>query len=93
MSGSPWLAQLTGVVAEGVVHAVIDDGRLLARFAAIPGRQRDEHGARIGRQKRFHGLADHGVNGRALMDQAVHHQVQIPVGVAVTTAVAALIAR
>ncbi|OLM27642.1 hypothetical protein Ae717Ps2_6890c [Pseudonocardia sp. Ae717_Ps2] len=89
----PWLAQLTGVVAEGVVHAVIDDGRLLARFAAIPGRQRDEHGARIGRQKRFHGLADHGVNGRALMDQAVHHQVQIPVGVAVTTAVAALIAR
>jgi hypothetical protein len=32
-----------------------------------------------------------GVNGRMLMDQAAHHQVQIPAGVLATAAVAALV--
>jgi hypothetical protein len=64
-----------------ITHAVIDDGRLLARFAEATGKGR------------FHDLADHGVNGRALMDQAAHKGVQIPLGAVVTTAVAAALGR
>ena len=75
----PALAQLAGAVTEGLLHAVIDDGRLLKKFAEATGK------------KRFHDLADHGVNGRMLLDQAAHHQLQIPAGTAVTVAVAALI--
>ncbi|OLT22942.1 hypothetical protein BJF78_32710 [Pseudonocardia sp. CNS-139] len=92
----PLLAQLAGALVEGVVHAVIDDGRLLARFARLgrgQDRFRDADGKPLGRQERFHGLADHGVNGRMLMDQAMHHQVQIPAGVITTAVVAALVAR
>lgn len=73
----PLLAQLAGAVVEGVLHAVIDDGRLLRRFADVTGK------------RRFHDLADHGVNGRMLLDQAAHQQLQIPAGVLVTVAVAA----
>jgi hypothetical protein len=74
----PALAQLAGAVTEGALHAVIDDGRLLAAFAEATGK------------RRFHDLADHGINGRALMDQAAHKGVQIPVGAVVTTAAAVL---
>jgi hypothetical protein len=86
----PLLAQLAGAVVEGVLHAVIDDGRLLKRFSRIPGRQRDDEGNRIGRQQRFH---DDVPGGRALMDQAAHQQLQIPVGTLVTVAVAVLLDR
>lgn len=75
------LAQLAGAVTEGLLHAVIDDGRLLQRFAEATGKGN------------FHDLNAGGVNGRMLMDQAVHHQIQIPAGVAVTTAVSAWLAR
>lgn len=73
----PALAQLAGAVTEGALHAVIDDGCLLARFAELTGK------------RRFHDLAGHGINGRALMDQAAHKGVQVPVGAVVTTALAA----
>lgn len=73
----PALAQIAGAVTEGALHAAIDDGRLLAKFAEKTGKGR------------FHDLADHGINGRALMDQAAHKGVQIPVGAIVTTAIAA----
>lgn len=90
----PFLAQLAGAVTEGVLHAVIDDGRLLRRWAAV-GHGRDRHadatGNRVGRQETFHNLKADGVNGRMLMDQAVHHQVQIPAGTVVTVAAAALL--
>lgn len=92
----PVLAQLAGAVTEGVLHAVIDDGRLLRRFSQI-GRGRRRHlaadGTPRGRQEGFHALAAAGMNGRALMDQAVHHQLQIPTGTFVTVAVAALLSR
>ncbi|MER7015334.1 hypothetical protein ABT324_28205 [Saccharopolyspora sp. NPDC000359] len=74
-------AQLAGAVAEGVLHAVIDDGRLLQRFATVTGKGR------------FHDLADFGVNGRMLLDQASHQQLQIPAGIAVTTLVDAWLRR
>ena len=77
----PLAAQLAGAVVEGALHAVIDDGRLLARFASATGK------------RRFHDLADHGINGRALMDQAAHKGVQVPAGAVVTTAVAAALRR
>jgi hypothetical protein len=69
-------ALLAGTVVEGLLHAVIDDGRLLRRLADVTGK------------RAFHDLADHGVNGRMLMDQAVHKGVQIPVGAVVTVMVA-----
>ncbi len=37
----------------------------------------------------FHDLAGNGVNGRALMDQAAHKGIQVPLGAAVTAALAA----
>jgi hypothetical protein len=77
----PLLAQLAGAVVEGVLHAVIDDGRLLRRFSDATGK------------RRFHDLADHGVNGRMLLDQAAHQQLQIPAGTIATVAVAAWLAR
>lgn len=77
----PLLAQLAGAVVEGVLHAVIDDGHLLRRFADVTGK------------RRFHDLADHGVNGRMLLDQAAHQQIQIPAGTLVTVAVASQLAR
>ena len=77
----PAIAQLAGAVTEGALHAAIDDGRLLAKFAEASGK------------KRFHDLANHGINGRALMDQAAHKSLQIPVGAIVTTAVAAALRR
>lgn len=92
----PLLAQLAGSVTEGLLHAVIDDGRLLRRLALVGrGRARylDIEGRPRGRQEGFHGLADHGVNGRALMDQAMHQQVQIPAGTLVTLAVTALCSK
>lgn len=77
----PALAQLAGAVTEGALHAVIDDGRLLAKFADATGK------------RRFYDHAGHGINGRALMDQAAHKGAQIPIGAITTTAVAALIRK
>lgn len=68
----PATAQLAATVAEGALHAVIDDGRLLRTFAHRTGKGI------------FH---DHG-GGRALMDQALHLALQIPLGAAITTALA-----
>jgi hypothetical protein len=67
-----WKAQLAGALTEGLLHAVIDDGRLLRLFAEKTGKTS------------FHSLADHGVNGRMLMDQAMHHQIQMVLGAVVT---------
>ena len=67
----PLLAQVAGAVVEGVLHAVIDDGRLLARFSQLGrglARFVDGWGEVLGRQERFHALASSGVNGRMLMD-------------------------
>ncbi|MBN9758876.1 hypothetical protein Ae406Ps2_3010c [Pseudonocardia sp. Ae406_Ps2] len=77
----PAAAQLAGALTEALVHAVIDDGRLLEVYA------------RRTRRSRFFGLAGAGINGKALLDQAAHVQVQIPAGIAATAAVAALAAR
>lgn len=77
----PALAQLAGAVTEGVLHAVVDDGRLLRRFAELTGKDG------------FHDVAGNGINGRALMDQAVHKGIQVPIGAAVTTVVAAALTR
>lgn len=104
----PVVAQLATAAVEGLLHGVIDDGRLLARFSRLPSRRIDDDGRWMplgvyengtwcslprpvaGRQQRFH---DEAPGGRALMDQAMHHQVQIPIGVAVTVAVTALVRR
>lgn len=77
----PVLAQLAGTVTEGVIHAIVDDGRLLRRFADAVGK------------RRFHDLADGGVNGRMLLDRATHEGLQIPIGAAVTTLVTAWLHR
>lgn len=73
----PWRAQFAGQLAEIVLHAVIDDGRLLRRFAEVSGK--------LG----FHNLNAGGVSGRMLMDQAVHKGLQAPIGAAITTLLAA----
>lgn len=72
----PWYAQAAGALTEMVLHGVIDDGRLLRAFAY-----------RIGKGK-FHDLADAGVNGRMLLDQAAHAFVQQQLGAFVTTLLA-----
>lgn len=76
----PATAQLAGALTEAVVHAVIDDGRLLEVYA------------RHTRRDRFYGLAQAGINGKSLLDQAAHIQVQIPAGIAATTTVATAVA-
>lgn len=68
----PVKAQLAAAVAETLVHAAIDDGRVLQHFAETTGK------------RGFHDLAGHGVNGRMLMDQATHKGLQIPLGAAIT---------
>jgi|GEM_PF-4986368 len=73
----PVAVQAAGTAAEIVLHAVIDDGRLLRTFAEITGKPT------------FHDLAAAGVNGRALMDQAAHKGLQIPLGALITAALAA----
>jgi hypothetical protein len=70
---TPGRAVVGGQVVEVLLHAVIDDGRLLRWFAARTGRLA------------FHDLNVGGVNGRALLDQAAHRGVQVPVGALVTT--------
>ena len=77
----PALAQLAGAVVEGAVHAAIDDGWALAKFADVSGK------------RGFHDLNTGGINGRALMDQAAHKGLQVPVGAVVTTVVAAAVRR
>lgn len=72
----PGRALLAGTVVEGLLHAAIDDGRLLRVFADATGK------------RRFHDLNAAGVNGRMLMDQAVHRGLQIPIGAVVTMLVA-----
>lgn len=72
----PLRAQLAAAVVEAVLHAVIDDGRLLRRYAELVGKTR------------FHDLTADGINGRSLLDQAVHLGVQLPIGAAVTATVA-----
>lgn len=73
----PWRAVAAGQLVEMVLHAVIDDGRLLRWFAATAGKSA------------FHGLDAGGVNGRMLLDQATHRGLQVPAGALVT----ALLAR
>lgn len=73
----PLTAQVGGALTDAVIHGVIDDGRALRRYAETNGKPA------------FHDLADHGINGRALMDQAAHLGIQIPLGAIVTTLVAA----
>jgi hypothetical protein len=55
-----------------LLHALIDDGRLLRAFA--------HHTGKGG----FHDLATGGVNGRMLLDQAAHKGLQIPADAMVT---------
>lgn len=74
---TPARAVAVGQVVELLMHAAIDDGRLLRRFADAVGK------------RRFHDCADGGVNGRMLMDQACHRGLQIPAGALVTTLAAA----
>lgn len=69
-------AQLAGSLAEMLLHAVIDDGRLLRWFAHSTGK-----GA-------LHELNSGGVCGRMLMDQAAHKFTQLPVGAIVTALLA-----
>lgn len=73
----PLAAQAAGTLAEVALHAAIDDGRALRAFAKTTGKLA------------FHDLAAGGINGRALMDQAAHKGLQLPLCAAVTTAVAA----
>ncbi len=72
----PLRAQLAAALVETVAHALVDDGRLLRAFADTTGKGG------------FHDLAGHGINGRALMDQAAHKGLQIPAGAIVTAALA-----
>ncbi|WP_020421141.1 hypothetical protein [Amycolatopsis sp. ATCC 39116] len=72
----PVRAQLAGFAVETAVHAIIDDGRLLRRFADKTGK--------LG----FHDLNTGGINGRALMDQAGHKGLQVPLGAIITTLLA-----
>lgn len=72
----PLAAQAAGTAVEIVAHAVIDDGRLLRRFAEVSGK--------LG----FHDLNAGGINGRALMDQASHKGLQIPLGAVITAVLA-----
>ena len=72
----PARAQLAAAVVETIAHAAIDDGRLLKKFAHATGKGG------------FHDLAGHGINGRALMDQAAHTGLQVPAGAAITAALA-----
>lgn len=58
------------------MHAMVDHGRLLRRFADKTGKAR------------FFNLASGGVNGSMLMDQAAHKGLQIPLGALVTAALA-----
>ncbi|MDN5917829.1 MAG: DUF3307 domain-containing protein [Pseudonocardia sp.] len=70
----PVAAQLAGAVVEGVLHALIDDARLLQRLARSTGKAR------------FHDVAP---GGRMHMDQAAHMQVQILAGTVTTALIAA----
>ena len=69
----PWYAQLAGAATETALHALIDDGRLLRAYARAAGKIR------------FHDLADGGVNGRMLLDQAAHQSLQLLAGALATT--------
>lgn len=130
----PFIAQAAGTLAEGVAHVVIDDGRLLAKFAKL-SRKWGFH--QLGAPRQVMGVVDMGngdihpvhlvqaetgddgrrvprvqlddrgdvidtvptwdnpspSTGRALLDQALHKWIQIPLGVAVTTGVAAWMHR
>lgn len=72
----PVRALLAGQVVEALLHAAIDDGRLLLWFADATGK------------RRFHDCNQGGVNGRMLLDQAAHRGLQIPAGALVTMLVA-----
>lgn len=77
----PLLAQLAGAVTETSLHALIDDGRLLHWFAHAKG------------SGPFYNTASGGVNGRMLLDQAVHEGIQLFAGTVVTTLIARRLAR
>jgi hypothetical protein len=72
----PYGAQLVGGLAEMLLHTLIDDGRLLHAYASTAG------------NRRFYDLAEHGVNGRMLMDQAAHKFCQLPLGAVITALLA-----
>lgn len=69
---APMRAVLAGQVVEALLHAAIDDGRLLRRYAVLVGKLR------------FHDCTSGGVNGRMLLDQACHRGLQLPAGALVT---------
>ena len=69
---APVRAVLAGQVVEALLHAVIDDGRLLRRYAVLVGKLP------------FHDCTSGGVNGRMLLDQACHRGLQLPAGALVT---------
>ena len=128
----PFAAQVAGTLTEAVAHVVIDDGRLLAKFAEVTGKwgfhqlgaprrvaavvdtsdgdtetvQRvhlfpaDADGNPVPERDEYGRLVSAGghdnpspATGRAVLDQAMHKYVQIPLGVAVTTGVAAWMRR
>lgn len=69
---TPARAVIAGQLVEALLHAIIDDGRLLRCYADLAGK------------RRFHDLAAGGVNGRMLLDQACHRGLQLPAGAIVT---------
>lgn len=128
----PFAAQVAGTVTEAAVHVLIDDGRLLAKFAESTGKWNFHE---LGAPRRVTGVVDvsdgetervrqvtvipldtegnpapewdeYGrlqhiqshdnpspSTGRALLDQALHKWLQVPIGVAVTTGVAMWLRR
>ncbi|MFI5614694.1 hypothetical protein [Amycolatopsis sp. NPDC051903] len=78
----PLTAKLAGTLAEIAIHTLVDDGRLLAWFAAAAGKA--DHEQKTG----FFYLGDAAASGRSLIDQAMHKGLQIPLGALITTALA-----
>jgi hypothetical protein len=77
----PLVAQVLGAILAAVLHAVVDDGRILYWFACWS--------KKLG----FYELAAGGINGRALLDQATHKGLGIPLAAVFTTALASAIMK
>lgn len=77
----PLSAQVAGAIVAAVLHGGVDDGRPLQSYA--------------GRFNKvvFYKKADHGINGRALLDQAAHKSLGIPATAMFTTMLAAAIVK
>jgi hypothetical protein len=77
----PLVAQALGAIVAAALHAAVDDGRLLYWFARWSGK--------LG----FYEVAAGGINGRALLDQASHKGLGIPLTAMFTTALASAIVK